>query len=57
MIPLYKSVKIVLGVIFGFMALGSLFIDGRWIVGLILGAVSFLMFRSAYYHEKDKPLS
>jgi hypothetical protein len=50
MIPLYKPVKIVLGVIFGLMALGTLFIDGRWLVGIILGVTSFGMFYSAYHH-------
>jgi hypothetical protein len=50
MIPLYKSVKIVLGVIFGLLTLGALFIDGRWLVGIVLGVASFGMFYSAYHH-------
>lgn len=50
MIPLYKPVKIVLGVIFGLMTLGTVFIDGRWAVGTVLGAASFGMFYSAYHH-------
>ena len=50
MIPLYKPVKIVLGVIFGLLTLGTLFIDGRWLVGIVLGVASFGMFYSAYHH-------
>jgi len=55
MIPLYRPVKIVLGAIFAFAAWGLTFVDGKWIVGLICGLTSFLMFRSAYYHGKYEP--
>ena len=55
MIPLYKPVKIIIGVIFALLALGTAVIDGKWIVGLILALISFLMLRSAYYHDKYEP--
>jgi hypothetical protein len=54
MIPLYKPVKIVLGVLFALFALDTL-TELRLIVAPIFGLVSFLMFRSAYYHGKYEP--
>lgn len=54
MIPLYKPVKIILGVIFALFTLGTL-IEGRIIPALVMALVSFLVFRSAYYHGKYEP--
>lgn len=54
MIPLYKPVKIALGVIFAIFTVGVI-TEGRAIVAVIFGLVSLLMFRSAYYHGKYEP--
>lgn len=53
-IPLYKPVKIAIGILLGLGAMGVL-TEGRFIAAIVLGAVSVLMLRSAYYHGKDDP--
>ena len=50
MIPLYKPVKIVLGILFALGTLGLVLADGRWIAGFFTGLASFVMFYSAYHH-------
>lgn len=54
MIPLYKPVKIVLGVIFTGFTLIEI-IGGQVILTTVFALIAFLAFRSAYYHGKYEP--
>jgi hypothetical protein len=53
-IPLYKPVKIVLGILFTLFALAAM-IGKQIVIAAVFALVAFLAFRSAYYHGKYEP--